>query len=463
MNTDNIDDYAEGLTLSKGISLITFQTPELIRHLKNMKMPTYLSAIVDLESVDKQMSQEGKDLRKYNKWTLLATLKHHKIVPENFRLTISNVRECLEYAVSLYNKLMEKDVEESLRFKNIERDITNIIFHRQYEGIKIVHSSARKRCGELDREIYRTKNTLQIKYRIFDPDSADCQKNYLLLKNMRLIKSPLFTFKAWRNEDEVSRLWYEMLRNQKDLDSLLFMLSHWGGSDHAYPKYIGFGTITSRIIMRDPSFQNLRKSNRSFIEAESGHKLLYVDYSQFEAGILASLSKDSRLIELYNKDIYGDLAEKILGDVTKRSDAKVIFYRFMYGDTTLKANIINYFHQFPDLQAYRTQIDTEIEIFGRIGTESGNFRLKAEDGVGWALSHVIQATASLIYKKAVTKVFKEVPEAQLLIPMHDGTLYQINIVHYDRVKAKVEEIYIKEFKQACPRLNGKINLNDIFD
>jgi hypothetical protein len=36
-----------------------------------------------------------------------------------------------------------------------------------------------------------------------------------------------------------------------------------------------------------------------------------------------------------NTDIYSDLAEAI-GDKDKRSDAKNVFYRYMYGDETLK-------------------------------------------------------------------------------------------------------------------------------
>ena len=87
--------------------------------------------------------------------------------------------------------------------------------------------------------------------------------------------------------------------------------------------------------MRQPALQNLRKENRDVILPDINMRLLYVDYSQFEAGILASMSKDELLINLYNQDIYNDLAQFVFGDKSKRGDAKVIFYRYMYGDQSM--------------------------------------------------------------------------------------------------------------------------------
>jgi DNA polymerase I-like protein with 3'-5' exonuclease and polymerase domains len=153
----------------------------------------------------------------------------------------------------------------------------------------------------------------------------------------------MHSFKARQNEDVVCQLFYELIRNEKDIDSYLHMLSHWGGEERTFPTYYGFGTITGRITMRHPSIQNLRKNNRSVIIPDTGKRFLYVDYSQFEAGILASLSKDEILIKLYNTDIYSDLAEHVLGDKQNRNEAKIIFYRYMYGDDTLSKKAINYF------------------------------------------------------------------------------------------------------------------------
>ena len=80
--------------------------------------------------------------------------------------------------------------------------------------------------------------------------------------------------------------------------------------------------------MREPSIQNMKRENRDIIIPSHGKEFLYLDYGQFEAGILASLSGDSKLIDLYEKDIYSDIAANLLGSEDNRDQAKIIFYRF---------------------------------------------------------------------------------------------------------------------------------------
>lgn len=462
LNIDNPVDYRENHIFGNDRVLITFQSSELIQHLKNIKQFRTLPEIVDLEGFEKQMAQVGKDLRLYKKWTMLDALKYHDIAEPNFKLSKATIRDFLGYMAVLYEFLLNKDREEAKRFNDLENKVNRIIYRRQILGVPIDFNNVQSLCAQLEQDIYRTKNILQVKYRIFNPEHEDWQKQYLAGKGYKLIKSTLFTFKSWRNEDEICQLMYGMIRNQKDFDSLLYMHSHWGSNANAYPKYIGFGTITSRITMREPSFQNLRKSNRKVVIAESFHKLLYIDYSQFEAGILASLSGDKRLIDLYNTDIYKDLAKHVFDDETKRSDAKVIFYRYMYGDTTLNAKAQQYFRKFTELQAFKTKVDQDMQDHSKVGTSYANFRYRGEEQVNWALSHVIQATASLIYKRAVVRVFEELNRAKFLIPMHDGTVYQIAEMWYDQLKPKVEKIYMEEFEKVCPKIKAKVNTTEVF-
>jgi len=462
LNLDQREDYREDHRFGADEELITFQSQELLRYLKTKDRFKLIPKIVDLEGLERQISQEGKDIKSFKNWTMLAALKHHDITPLDFKLSSSTVRDFLGYMTVFYEFLLEKDAAETERFEDLERKINYIIYRRQLLGVPIDARIAQSLCTQLEKAIYNAKNTLQLKYRIFNPDHEDWQKQYLAKKGYKLIKSPLFTFKSWRNEDEVCLLMYEMIRNKKDLDSLLYMQSHWGATKNTYPKYLGFGTITSRITMKEPSFQNLRKSNRKVVIASANHKLLYVDYSQFEAGILASLSGDKHLISLYNTDIYTDLAKFVFSDETKRSDAKVIFYRYMYGDTTLSQKALQYFEKFTNLEAFKEKINQEMKDKAKVGTSYANYRCRGEEEVRWALSHVIQATASLIYKKAVVRVFTEVSRAKFLIPMHDGTVYEIANIGYDKLKPKIEKIYIEEFQRACPGIVAKVNTTDTF-
>ncbi|WP_207425005.1 DNA polymerase [Pedobacter sp. SYSU D00535] len=461
----NIDDHSESilhLPVSQDVTLVSSQTADVIRSIKSMQGIKTLPDIIDLESFDKQMSQEGKEFRADKKWKLLSFLKHYRVVGQDFKLSSATIKECLEAIAKVFLQLYEKDTEEKNRFEEIEKKINKVIYRRQLEGIKINAHIILELCKSLEREIYRAKNNLQLKYNIYNPDSIDQQRHYIEKCGYNLIKSTTFTFKARRGDDEVCKMFYEIFRNQQDLDSLLMMLSHWGGENRTNPTYHGFGTITSRITLREPGLQNLRKANRVVIEADEGYNLLYIDYCQFEAGILASISKDNNLINLYKKDIYRDLAREVIGDETKRGDAKIIFYRYIYGDNSLSEHAKAYFHRFKKLEVFRDKVYNSIHSSSRIGTTKGNYRYRKNDEYTWALSHLIQGTASLIYKQAVLRVAEDVQGADLLIPMHDGTLYQVATGSYINVKEQIEQIYKDEFKKICPEIDVLVKCDERF-
>lgn len=462
INIEDSDDFKKTLNYRPSDLYITFQTSDLIREFKSRKIKTFPN-IIDLESFDKQMSQEGKELRGYGGWKPLSFLRYHKVIDSEFKLSIENVKSFLEKLGFLYNYLLSKDEKEKIRFETIEIEINKLIFERQSLGVRINIDTAKKRCIEIERKIYSIKNDLQLKFNIFAPENIESQKDYLEKNSYRIIKSYRYTFEIHKKDDEVCSLFYNLIRNEQDLDSLLFIVSHWGGQEKTFPSFLGFGTITSRIILRQPSLQNLRKTNRDIIIPDNGMKFLYVDYSQFEAGILASLSKDSKLIALYNSDIYEDLAEKVLKNKDLRKEAKIIFYRYMYGDDSLVKEAKSYFQNFKELEKFKVEVEKELKEKKKIGTEFGNYRHASEEENIWALSHVVQSTASYIYKKALLKVQKEVNAAEFLIPMHDGTVYQINELIYDKTKAKIERIYKYTFKEVCPQIEPRLNCKERFE
>lgn len=466
----NIEDFENfeannSLRFRSTDRLITFQASDLIRELYSRNPKVKLPIIIDLESFDKQMSQEGKEFREYKSWKVLNFLRHHQIIDSGFELNFDNFKLVLQHLAVLYLKLIEKDISEKNRFEDVEIIINNLIHERQLKGVRINKEIAEKKCVAIDKEIYRIKNILQLQYNIFAPENEKEQKKYLKSKGYTIFESLLYTFKTRRNEDLICEHFYNLLRNKQDLESLLYVISRWGGEQRTYPRYLGFGTITSRIILREPSLQNLRKVNRDVIVPDLGMRLLYIDYSQFEAGILASLSDDENMIALYNTDIYKDLASNVLDDESKRDDAKIIFYRYMYGDKTLDLKAKSYFHKFKKLENFRKIIALEILQNKKIGTLNGNFRCPkdGDDEVIWSLSHKIQATASLIYKSALMRVYNNFFRGvEFLIPMHDGTLYQIDEIEYDKIRKEVENIYIEEFKKACPKINPRVRSSELF-
>lgn len=464
----NVDDYEEYIIsdmsfCKKQNTIITFQSSDLVRDITNVLKTKVLPNIIDLECFDKQMSQEGKEFRGYKDWKIFRSLRYHKIIDSEFDLKIATIKTLLELMASLYKHLEQKGSEERKRFEEIEIGINNIIYERQSKGIRIDFDIAKSKCKELEREIYRIKNLLQLEYGIFSPDSDQEQLKYLKSKNYKIIQSIKYSFRIRKNDDAVCKLFYELNRNQQDLDSCIFMLSHWGGHERTFPAFFGFGTITSRITMRQPSIQNLRKENRNVLIPEINMKFLYIDYSQFEAGLMASLSDDEELINLYNHDdIYTNLAKNVLGSNEKRSEAKIVFYRYIYGDDSLNQATKTYFSKFKKLDQLRKRVNSLVLSNRKIETMHGNFRQLKDDEHGWALSHIIQGTASVIFKKSLIRVNREVKVAEFLIPMHDGALYQIPIDDYERSKVLIEYIYMQEFEKMCPKINPRLNVFDKF-
>lgn len=463
LNVDEFSFYDDDCNLSFTCEdiVVSFQTSDLVRDFKSRDIEI-LPNIIDLESFDKQMSQKGSDYRVFRNWKVIKMLKEHGVVGEEFKLEKNSFKVFLEHIANLFNELLKFDPEEEERFEVVEKEVNRIIFNRQMKGLSFSKECAKKKCIELEKEIYKIKNRLQLEFDIFMPESEKQQIEFLRGRNYSIIKSLEYSFNIRKNDNVICQLFYDLIRNQKDLDSFLFMLGHWGGETRIYPYFLGFGTITSRITLRQPSLQNLRKENRSVIVADPMKKLLYVDYSQFEAGILASLSDERKLIELYEDDIYGDLAHCVFNSNEKRSEAKIIFYRYMYGDKTLGKNEKAYFKRFSGLEKYKQNINKKLSASKKVGTTLGNYRSCYGDDCTWGLSHVIQATGSLIFKNALIRIHSEVRDAEFLIPMHDAALYQVSEFKYEESKEAIIEIFKEEFVRICPKIKPRVNCEDFY-
>jgi DNA polymerase I-like protein with 3'-5' exonuclease and polymerase domains len=461
-DVEKLDELKPIKVIDSSSTYITIQSNELIRFFKKKELKL-LPEVIDLECFLKQMLQEGSDLSSKPTWSALRFLHDQNEISSDFKLKSSTSLEFVKKLYSVYLSLLNSRVEEKERFEKIEKPINTILYSRQLKGIKINRELAEERCEELEDHIYKIKNILQLEHLIFDPENERFQFDYLKTKNYNIVQTIPYTLKIRRNSDSVCTLLYDLSRAKKDLNSILIMLTNYGGREIVHPSYKGFGTITSRITMREPSIQNMRTSNRDIIVPHDNKKFCYVDYGQFEAGILASLSKDKKLIELYNEDIYLDIAKKTLNSENEREEAKIIFYRFMYGDESLPSEVYKYFDRFKQLKTFINNINLELKEKEIIYSVYGNGRKSGEKS-SWALSHKIQSTASLIYKKALLRTHKEIAEADFVIPMHDATVYEIPSEEDNtELIKKIINIYKEEFKTICPDLEPQVTLKKFYE
>ena len=228
------------------------------------------------------------------------------------------------------------------------------------------------------------------------------------------------------------------------------------------------GTTTGRMSSRDPNLQNIPAGDgrgmaiRRAFTARVEHLFVAFDYSQIEMRVLAVLSGDKALLEMFRRggDIHTQVAARVFGvnetTVTKemRRQAKVINFGIIYGMgvNALKENLgtdrataqtfhNRYFEAFPMIRNYFETVkagalksgSTET-MFGRrrylpaLRSSVPMLRAAAER---MAMNAPLQGTAADIVKLAIIRVDKMLKEqkfdhqAHLLLQVHDELLYEI--------------------------------------
>jgi hypothetical protein len=206
-----------------------------------------------------------------------------------------------------------------------------------------------------------------------------------------------------------------------------------------------FGSRTSRVHLRTPLLQNMSKKYRTIVTAREGAKLCYVDFDQYEVGIMAAISEDPVLAALYCKgDMYDLFATSHLGLQGNRKAAKQLFLSYAYGmsrkaliDAAValgadreRAKVA--FRLFSKYEEWKKTVWSEFKLKGRVATVQGNHYKRSGKGnlsakeQRSAVSQVIQGTASLIFKKTLLEV-SDLEDVTIVLPMHDALLFEYRL------------------------------------
>lgn len=260
-----------------------------------------------------------------------------------------------------------------------------------------------------------------------------------------------------------------------DLDSAKQVLSSLvTSSSRTRPIIDVFGSRTSRVHLRSPSLQNMPKKYRTIVASREGTELCYVDFDQYEVGIMAALSGDPQLAILYGAgDMYDLFATNHLGLVGNRKAAKQLFLSYAFGmsrDALIdaaaslgadreRAKVA--FRLFSKYEEWKNTIWTIFQREGRIETILGNYYKRSRTGQlsakekRSAVSQVIQGTASLIFKKALLKV-SYIDDVTIILPMHDALLFEHYLIDTPaKVVAAFEAVMTV---QLSGRINGKASI-----
>lgn len=389
----------------------------------------------------------------------------------------------------LWNKqLLDLELKGELhRFINIEIPINAILLERQYKGIKIDTDKLNDRLDVLDNVIAQSTHVLRTKWGIIDPIDTEAisrsaaYSGYVHLSSVVEESDNDETIEVSANWEEIVQVYDKLKKAKRDKNILL----RFGviGETRIYPVFEGIGTVTGRVLVKNPAIQQLKKSSRDIIIADDKYTLLYPDFRQFEPGILADDSGDQSLTAIYNSgDVYNALSLALFNDEKYRKEAKLIFLAFSYGMTKERLPVLindltseklnnsqllveKFFGQFSAIEKWKEALCCELSATGRIGTRDGNYRYRknmlrnelADVEKRWVISQRIQGTASLIFKRCMLRINQELPDVQFLVPMHDAILYQIPSEALEITKEKIECIFIDEYRQECRSIMPRVS------
>ena len=244
-------------------------------------------------------------------------------------------------------------------------------------------------------------------------------------------------------------------------------------------------TATGRLSSSDPNLQNIpirgedgKEIRRAFIP-EPGCLFFSADYSQIELRVMAHLSQDSQMINVFQegKDLHAATAANIykkpIEEVTRdeRTKSKRANFGIIYGITVFglaerldipreeaKMLIDGYFDTFPQVHDYMEKSKEVARkqgyvttLFGRrrylpdINSANGTVRGFAERN---AINAPIQGTAADIIKVAMIHInerFKaENIRSKMILQVHD----ELNFSVYPDEKEQVERIVLEEMHNA---------------
>jgi|SRR5690554_263860 len=445
--------------------VFTLQVSDFINEYGKDNVRKVLPEIIDIKCFIKQFWQKSNPLENQINWNFFKFLKENDYLNKEFRIQDS-LEEYLKSIRQLIEDTFLENKDEFERFKQIELPINRLIYAREKKGIRVNESIYPELIESTEKELYQKKTKLQLDYRVFSPENKRSQINILKENGISDIKGSLLSmFKSYSSSNELFKQIMDVIRLRNDLNALLYLTSAKGGKERVFPNYQGFGSITSRITLREPALQNIRKKIRNVLVPENGKVFFYVDFSQFEAGILASLSEDKKLRTLYDSDIYDDLNKNVWGGLKTRDDAKILFYKFMYGLELKEVKEREYFDRFKKLLDFKSKTEQDVLDKGKVSSSFGNSRILNKVDKTIALSHKIQSEASLIFKKGLLKVKNQFPEVDFVLPMHDAALYEIDERHpeIEIMKEKVRLCFQDTFAEFCPGINHSVKIKDFYN
>ncbi len=457
-------------------------------------------------------NEEAKNIKgkifdiKIAEWVLEPDKKIYELDDMMIYYTGSISKEPETRCAGIYRigKIQQEKIDElslSHIFYDIEIPLSPVLLEIERRGVKIDISHFRKLSVkfsgfliELEKKIHELAG---IRFNVNSPKQlADVLFNRLKIPPKKRTKTGYSTdievLEELAEEYEIAKKILEYRQFAKIKSTYLDPLVEYADSNsRIHTTFDQTGTATGRLSTKNPNLQNIpikgewgRDVRRGFI-AEEGFMLISADYSQIELRILAHITDDDALKEIFflGRDIHTETAAKILGkkheDVTRedRRVAKMVNYGIIYGlsehglATGLKIShhearefIERYLSFFPKVKEWREKVVEEAKergftqtIFGRIRKIPGLYsrnRSIQEAAKRAAINMPVQGSAADIIKKAMIEIERILKERKfkggLVLQIHDELLLEIEEERVEEAKQIVKDTMENVVKLRVP-------------
>jgi len=248
------------------------------------------------------------------------------------------------------------------------------------------------------------------------------------------------------------------------------------------PTFSQTTTATGRLSCLNPNLQNIpargtwgKKVRECFIAPE-GYKIVSFDYSQIELRILAHLSGDENLREVFyrNGDVHMETAKTLFGkdeiSDDERRVAKTVNFGIIYGISpyglsrsigvdldTAREMIKRYYERFPKVKKWQEEMIDFASKNGFVQTLLGRRRyIFADPRVNDEYRRItintpVQGSAADLIKKAMIEIYELIMDknSKMILQVHDELVFEIHEDEMDLIP-KIKEIMENAIKLDVP-------------
>lgn len=410
--------------------------------------------------------------------------------------------DCDDYfsaEIVLKDKLKKLDLESP--YYDLELPLSKVLFEMEQNGFKIdenelkeIDKDITEKLAKLTEEIYEDadeefniNSPKQVAHILFDKLGLRAYNNKKQSTGIDILNELKFSHPIV--EKIIAYRKFQKLKSTY-VDVYLRICGESGNVIHT--SFNQALTNTGRISSSDPNLQNIPTNDEDgkvlrkiFISKFEGGSLVSADYNQIELRLLADMSGEEKLIDIYNRgeDIHTSTACQIFGvepqDVTQkmRREAKAVNFGIIYGISdyglsqsikvsrkSAKEYIESYFARYPRVKIFSDDNIAFARENGYIKTKFGRIRqipeIKASNfqtrsfGERVAMNMPLQGTASDIIKMSMLKVAAALKEqnlqSQLILQIHDELVIDVKKGEEEKVIELLKENMQNWIKLSVP-------------